>query len=326
MEHGGTQLSAEPVEPAGVPHQPLPSAPAVPAWAQQIARGDTHRSTSPRPAPHAASFETTVSTSDDAALVSVLAHDITTWTNESFDAAVEQMMSHALATLEDTPFPQPVRAWNFLPGICTPMEHQLDRYRVFNIARHRVFSNWFGQGAVAHGRIPTASCVGHHGSTLAIHLLGAKKRGITVENPRQISAFAYSRKFGPKPPCFARARLIDLHSRQLLIIGGTASVRGEESVYTDSLEGQILETSLNLASVAREGRRLSGHVLPADRSALEGTIATRIYHRNTSHLSTIKSLLPPSLSEAPELECIHADICRPELLVEIELVVDLSCA
>ncbi|MCX5689758.1 MAG: hypothetical protein NTV94_08245, partial [Planctomycetota bacterium] len=66
--------------------------------------------------------------------------------------------------------------------------------------------------------------------------------------------------------------------------------------------------------------------VPGDRSALEGTIATRIYHRNTPHLSTFKSLLPPSLSEAPELECIHADICRPELLVEIELVVDLACA
>ncbi|MCX5691417.1 MAG: hypothetical protein NTV94_16775, partial [Planctomycetota bacterium] len=241
----------------------------------QINRSETRTLHAASPHSAAASFETVVSTGSDAALVSVLAHNITTWTNQSLDAAVEQMLSHALAALEGTPFPQPVRAWNFIPGICTPMEQQLDRYRVFNIARHRVFSNWFGQGAVAHGRIPTASCVGHHGTTLAIHLLGARKRGITVENPRQISAFAYSRKFGPKPPCFARARLIDLHGRRLLIIGGTASVRGEDSVYTDSLEGQILETSLNLASVAREGRRLSGHTVPGDRPALEGTIATR---------------------------------------------------
>jgi chorismate lyase/3-hydroxybenzoate synthase len=345
MQHGGPDTAAirpmpgpttEPIpEPASNPlaahHPRTPCALPVPAWAILLARGTTRTipvlhstSTGHGTLPPNINFETTLSSSSLAALVSITADGVSDWSPLTLDATVDTMLLHALQTLKATPFPEPIRAWNFLPGICTPLEDGLDRYRVFNIARHRVFSQWFGQGEVASGLIPTATCVGHRSPTLSVHLLGAPTRGTTVENPRQISAYAYSTKFGPLPPCFCRAKLVEINGQTLLLVAGTASVRGEDSVHDNSLSAQIRETLENLCAISHEGRRAAG--LTPGRTSIEGVIASRIYYKNAHDLPAIKKLLPPTILAAPDVEFLHADICREELLVEVELVLDLSNA
>src|SRR5205814_10312109 len=107
---------------------------------------------------------------------------------------------------------------------------------------------WFG-GADAFARLVTAaSGVGHDRQDLVIHALGACAPAAPISNPRQIAPYRYSRRFGPLPPCFARATLLrDQHSATLLLVGGTASIRGEDSVHAENLKQQTRETLENLA-------------------------------------------------------------------------------
>lgn len=332
MIHGRATHSKEPaalplVVDARSPQACGCDAPRVPAWAIScvptiisLERGACDG------APDAREIDVCVQSGTGASLVSVTLDGVDRWSQPSLDAAVAHMVRLSLEVLRSSHHPQPVRLWNFLPGICEPLGDGLDRYRVFNIARHRVFASIFGKDAVLGGQLPTASCVGHAGRSLAIHALGAAGASLPIENPRQIPAFAYSTKFGPKPPCFSRAGIAQVGGRRLLLLAGTASVLGEESVHPGSLELQCRETMVNLEAVIAAGRRADNGARGAAREQAwsDGLLATRIYYRHERDLPRVAEFLPPEMTQGPEVELIRADICREELLVEIEVVVDLD--
>ena len=159
---------------------------------------------------------------------------------EAYEGVFEQLASHRA---------HPVRFWAFVPGIHDDMGGGLDRYMAFNAGRYGAFAAYFGRPTSFRVTVPTGSAVGVAGDTFQLHCLGANEPGLPVENPRQISAYNYSRRFGPMPPCFARATLLRDGREAMLLVGGTASITGEESRHLDALEAQLRETFLNLASV-----------------------------------------------------------------------------
>ena len=69
---------------------------------------------------------------------------------------------------------------------------------------------------------------------LHVHWLATKQPGIAIENPRQVSAFAYPRDYGPVAPGFSRAMLLP-GDTPLLLISGTASIVGHASQHPDTL-------------------------------------------------------------------------------------------
>src|SRR5260370_11465816 len=136
---------------------------------------------------------------------------------------------------------QPVRFGNYLPAIPEPMDAQRDRYMVFNSGRFAALSEWFGGPDHLPSRLPAASGVGHYGQDLIVHCLAFDRPGQAVENPRQIPAFRYSARYGPLPPCFARATIVTdpIDANPVLLVAGTASIRGEQSVHQGDLPGQM---------------------------------------------------------------------------------------
>ena len=123
----------------------------------------------------------------------------------------------------------------------------LDRYMVFNAGRHDAYRR------SARRACGTASAVGIKGSDLSIHCLALEEPGTPVENPRQTPAWQYSARYGPLPPCFSRATIVDLAGRRTLLIGGTASVVGEDSRHAGQFDAQLEETLLNLEALIRSG-------------------------------------------------------------------------
>jgi hypothetical protein len=319
MDRGTRTRTANPALPLSVETSLIPQ---PPAWALAMGEGEVvHRRVDGR----GGAFEVIIRTGSEASLVCVAMVGVDHWTVESLETAVAEMIGATLEGLRGTACPEPVRLWNFLPGICAPVGDGLDRYRVFNRARHQVFEKWFGECTVREGALPTASCVGHHGRSIAIHALGMRAPALALENPRQVPAFAYSLKFGPKPPCFSRAGLVHCAGRRLLLVAGTASVRGEESVHAGSLEAQCRETVINLETVISAGRAAASPAgAPESSSAFDGLLASRIYYRNLPDLDRLSALLPTDLLACLEVEFVHADICREELLVEIELALDVG--
>lgn len=214
--------------------------------------------------------------------------------------------------------PHPIRFWNYIPDLHAPMG-ELSRYMVFNAGRYRAMSAWLGGTEQLERRVATATGVGHDGEDLYVYCLGGKEAGRPVENPRQVPAYRYSRKYGPVPPCFSRASAVRFEGREVLLVGGTASVRGEHSVADAGIREQLLETFVNLATLVRTGFAGPGKGEESHASPwLERFRFLRAYCVNPQHAGVIRSMIGARFPGLESLEILRARVCRPELLVEIE--------
>lgn len=209
--------------------------------------------------------------------------------------------------LEQTGFNEPIRFWNYLTAI-TEDEQGVERYRRFNIGRHGAFLTRLRQPMP-----PAASCVGaHHGASM-IYFLAARTPTRVIENPRQVSAYAYPPVYGPCSPSFSRAALHVQDGAETLFISGTASIVGHETRHHGNLDGQIAETIGNLRIlIANSGRNIS-LVKPED-------WALKVYLRDPLYHEPVETALTAVFGAGSQRLYLHADICRPDLLVEIEAV------
>lgn len=286
------------------PHRLLPLAPAPPAWVYEIV-GDAvikaGRTIAPPVPP----------------LVLLHAH-VDGFTSQDSGAQREMVAAAytsirvSLAALAR----EPIRFWNFIPDLHAMMAPGIDRYMTFNAGRYDVLSADLMAGAPT----ATASAVGVDGHDLDIYCLASRTGGTPFENPRQTPSWLYSQRYGPLPPFFARATAVTLQGTARLLIGGTASVVGEESAHRLDAGAQLDETLQNLTALvvaAREGL--------VDRTdAMERLVDLRAYVRNDADGNFIADQLAGSCPRARRIEVVRACICRPELLVEIEAVADLT--
>ncbi len=220
--------------------------------------------------------------------------------------ALAEISRHAWSDLLDTVAmlgcPHILRAWNHVPLI-NAGDGDDERYRRFCMGRHAAFESHH----YSKGRFPAATAVGHSGDDLVIYLLARSRPGRHFENPRQIRASAYPRRYGPRPPSFARAtRSAEGH---LLFIAGTASIVGHRSCHAGDLERQLAVTFENID-------RLLEAVLGTE-NACRGLDVVRVYLRDPKHLATARKSIESRMPRA-EAVYLHGDICRAELEVEIE--------
>jgi chorismate lyase / 3-hydroxybenzoate synthase len=246
----------------------------------------------------------------DVSLVSVRIPNADKLSAVDFERAITDAYIAIADRLKDLPASHPVRFWNYIPDIHAKGTESLDRYMVFNAGRYTACQQWLGGEDAFPRLLATASGVGHAGADFVIHALGTAQPGVAVENPRQVPAYRYSRRYGPKPPCFARATVVPLQGRQAILVGGTASVRGEESVFVGDVRKQVGETLDNLAALlqAATGDETAGPHLFKD---------VRVYLVKAEDEQTLKSIATAAFSGA-RIEYVQADICRQDLLVEIE--------
>jgi chorismate lyase / 3-hydroxybenzoate synthase len=214
-----------------------------------------------------------------------------------------------------------LRFWNHVPFITEPADAGRDNYMVFNAGRFRAFSAWYGEPAQFERHVATASAIGHRGHDLVVHCLAGDEPGAAVNNPRQVAPYHYSQRFGPLPPCFARATLL---AGRKLLVGGTASVRGEDSFHTDDLAAQLSETFVNIAALVcnAAGKKLTPSLKLS--RVLSSFRELRVYHPQQGHAAEIERAVASSFPNLRRLEMSHADLCRPELLVEIEGVAEIA--
>jgi chorismate lyase/3-hydroxybenzoate synthase len=282
---------------------PRGDVPPVPAWAVEMARGAGEE------------FE----------LTSARVADAVSMDPDTLEGRVAEAYGAIAAGLRLSAANRPVRLWNYIPSINADMGGGRDRYMVFNAGRYRAFAEWYGGRGAFDRDVATASGVGHDGRDLVVHCLSARSAGVAVENPRQVAPHRYSDRYGPVPPCFARATI--LSDAGLILVGGTASIRGEESVHSASLPLQLSETFTNLASVVEAARVKAG--LRAVRAADEGESLgryreLRVYYPRAEDAGTIERMVRRAFPTECRIELVRAGLCRAELLVEIEGVAGLN--
>ena len=264
-----------------------------------------------------------VTAGEDFTLVSVRVEDAAGLSPAEFERETAEAYSYIASELRDKPARHPVRFWNYIPGIHRPAGEGLDRYMVFNAGRFKACSDWFGGPESFDRLLATASGVGHAGEDLVIHALASAVPGVAVENPRQVPPYKYSRRFGPRPPCFARATVLAPRGgRRQILVGGTASIVGEESVHVGEMVGQTRETLVNLEALIRHATEVAGCAAPA--IALRTFTDLRVYHTRPADRDALAGLIAPAVGSACHVEYIPADLCRAELMVEIEGVAECA--
>lgn len=221
-------------------------------------------------------------------------------------------IARALRDLAELGAGYPVRFWNHIPGVLDDMGCGQNRYMAFNAGRFAAFTTWYGDVDAFDHRVATATGVGCAGDDLVIHCLSSRQPGVAISNPRQTPPHRYSRRYGPLPPCFARATLLKI-SKQLLV-GGTASVVGEDSLHAGDLDAQFQETMINLAEMSDAANEPG----VMQNISLSRYRALRVYYPNISDRPRLTALSGDTFPKLREIEWIHADLCRAELLVEIE--------
>jgi chorismate lyase / 3-hydroxybenzoate synthase len=211
-----------------------------------------------------------------------------------------ELYDRILAEARAAGFPWFVRMWNHV-GSINADEDGMERYRLFCAGRHEAFV----AAGYHHGAdLPAASAVGMSGRGLATYFLAAREPGLQIENPRQMAAYRYPPRYGPKSPSFSRATLW----RDTLFVSGTSSVVGHESVHMGDVEAQLDETLRNIEVVIAQAFPGRG---------LETVVAAKTYIRRAGDYELIARRLDAIF---PMNLYLESDICRSELLLETEVV------
>lgn len=210
--------------------------------------------------------------------------------------------------LADCGYPHLLRTWNYLDAV-TEGEGDQERYRRFCVGRVR------GLRELDEAALPAATCIGRFDGVrrLQVYWLAAREPGVPLENPRQVSAFRYPRQYGPQSPSFSRALLPPPATGLPLLQSGTAAIVGHVSQHTGSVGEQLEETLTNLQSLV-DAARLQRPGLPATLGA--GSLL-KVYVRRAEDMPAVAARMA-DLPGSPAFVVLHAEVCRAELLVEIE--------
>lgn len=230
-------------------------------------------------------------------------------------AAARAAFAAIFAALDESGCAHPLRIWNYVPRINSDADG-LERYRQFNIGRQEAF---LAAGRSAFAGAPAACALGSLAGPLSIHFLAARHAPQAVENPRQVSAYHYPTEYGPRAPTFSRAAVARV-PEPVLFVSGTASIVGFRSLHAGDARAQTIETFANLRALLDAANR----PLAAPAFILEALTYT-VYVRHVADVGAVRDEVTRALgAHAPgsRVSYVQADICRAELLVEIEAMSD----
>lgn len=229
--------------------------------------------------------------------------------------ATESAYRQVFELLDTLHYPFLFRFWNYIADI-NSTSFGLERYQQFNLGRQDAF---LAHGRDVVGNVPAACALGSSQGPLTIAFLAGRVEPRNIENPRQVSAYQYPKQYGPSSPTFSRASLVRLAQDELLFISGTASIVGHTTLHPADVVAQASETMTNIETVLAEANRL------ADQPSFDlSNLHYKVYVRHPTDLLKIRTELTRHVGSEPEAVYLHADVCRQDLLLEIEANAEYS--
>ena len=217
----------------------------------------------------------------------------------------------AVLRRERLTFGHVVRQWNYIEdivGLRTVRGKRCQNYQAFNDVR----TLFYGRSDFPSG-YPAATGIGQAAGGVILEFTAleapAGVRIVPLSNPRQVDAHRYGvgvlvgspitempDKTSPK---FERAKLLARGRSRLVYVSGTAAVLGQKSVGRGNVEAQTRTTVRNIA-------------------ALSGPLSyLRAYVKRAADIPKVRRVCERAFGPIPALY-VRADVCRPELLVELE--------
>jgi hypothetical protein len=222
-----------------------------------------------------------------------------------------------------------VRQWNYIGNILA-IKDGFQNYQVFNEVRNEYYSRY----RTTHG-FPAATGVGMKQGGVILDfcaLSGGNSEIIKpVENPNQVNAYDYDQEVlkgsinngrsVKHPPQFERALLIEGNQGHHLHVSGTASIIGQETIGIEDVEKQTIVTIDNIRKLTDPGRIST--LLNSRENYREKFSLLRVYIKKEGEFRIVKRICEKHFPGVPSV-FIKADICRDDLLMEIEAEVELN--
>lgn len=210
-----------------------------------------------------------------------------------------------------------VRQWNYIENILG-FDGEKQRYQEFNDVRSGVYGDTFTKKGY-----PSATGIGMNQGGIIIEFIAIKSLKLKtkpIDNPAQIAAHHYSDgvlvgeecilKTTPK---FERARYLELFGKKLIFISGTASIIGEKTV---GVGDAVKQTEITIQNIQQLYSKDALEELDIYNLVPKYSHA-RVYIKNRKDFRIIKKTIINHFGNLPVVYII-ADICRTDLLVEIE--------
>lgn len=203
-----------------------------------------------------------------------------------------------------------VRQWNYIDHI-TSVSEGIQNYQLFNDAR----SDFYETTEWSNG-YPAATGIGcdSGGVMVVVYAIkGFKGVGKPIDNPLQIPAHKYSgevlasgKEAVRTTPKFERGRLLG----NIVFVSGTAAIKGENSEFSDDARVQakeaidVVEHLVAPSNISKDCVNFRFDLL-------------RVYVRRPQDMEVIQNIFKAHFRDIPT-HFLIADICRPELLLELE--------
>ncbi|MGL6197136.1 MAG: Rid family hydrolase [Thermoguttaceae bacterium] len=221
---------------------------------------------------------------------------------------------------------QILRTWLY-QGHLVLQEGDSQRYKELNSARTDFFSgkrflaDYLPKGYNGPTVYPASTGIGSDDVDIVIGGLALSTKrtdiiAVPLENPNQTSAFDYGVVYSPQSPKFARAMGLQIGDAARIYVSGTAGITESESRYENDPEAQT-ELTLDNIEALISGENLANHGIKGFDANLSDLAVARVYVKREAEYERIKAICEKRCKNIPILYTI-ADVCRPELLVEIE--------
>ena len=208
-------------------------------------------------------------------------------TRGATEAAFEQMK--AILDSEGMSFNNIVRQWNYIGNILEGKNGR-QNYQIFNEVR----SEYFGKFRTVHG-YPASTGI------------GMKLGGVTID----FCAVMTNEKLSQ----YEHTILLKDNFKSTLLISGTAFIKGQETVGIGDVEKQTQVTINNIIKLTDQ-KRIEQNVTNTN-TDWGKYILLRVYIKNQDDFSKVKMICLKQFPDVPAI-FIESDICRDNLLVEIE--------
>lgn len=246
--------------------------------------------------------------------------------NQSIDA-FEQM--NLILKSEGFTFGDVIRQWNYIERIIDFTDSS-QHYQIFNDVR----SNYYASSTFPYG-YPSATGIGMSHNGIILEFLALKPVSgiyvLPIQSPVQTNAHQYSPRVLSSnqytsisclksTPKFERGKAVYGPQGGMLFVSGTAAIKGEASASQYDIVEQTRMTLNNIDNlIAHENLMRNG----INKHYTSNPLILRVYLKQAEDFDKIKDIVLAYAGQIPVL-FLQADICRPELLVEIEGVYQMN--
>jgi enamine deaminase RidA (YjgF/YER057c/UK114 family) len=224
-------------------------------------------------------------------------------------------------------FDQVVRTWIYVNQI-TEGAAGRQRYQELNRARTDFYGNIpFGRKSRApwapKRSYPASTGIGTSGAqvVMACMALDSGRPDVFVmplENPQQTPAYDYQAGYSPQSPKFSRAMAVVQGHFVSTLVSGTASIVNSKTCHPGDIVRQTEQTFENIERlIAAENFARLG--LAGAGATLKDIAKLRVYVKRAEDYERCREVCERLLPRVPAIY-LQADVCRPDLLMEIEAV------